>query len=71
MTEVTQREDGVEVVYNGQEYVFSLEELRCKACGSGQVKATYLEEQEASGVTALALGTECKSCGETALHVSY
>jgi hypothetical protein len=71
MGHIKQRDDGLEVVYNGHEYVFSLSELRCNECRSGRVKATYVDEQNASGVRALALGTECKACGATALHVSY
>jgi hypothetical protein len=71
MVEVQQRDDGFEVVYNGREYLFSLSELRCKDCGSGRVKANYVDEQEAEGITALALGTECKSCGATQLNIAY
>jgi hypothetical protein len=68
---VKQRDDGFAVTYNGREYVFSLSELRCNECRSGKVKATYVNEHEDSSVMALALGTECKSCGSTALHLAY
>lgn len=71
MVEVEQRDDGFEVVYEGREYLFSLSELRCRDCESGRVKATYVEEHEAEGITALALGTECKSCGSTQLNIAY
>jgi hypothetical protein len=71
MVEVEQRDDGFEVVYEGREYLFSLSELRCNECRSGNVKATYVDKQEASGVRTLSLGTECKVCGATALHISY
>ncbi|WP_318569423.1 hypothetical protein [Salinigranum marinum] len=71
MIETKQRDDGFVVVHDDREYVFSLSELRCNECRSGKVKATYTNEHEESGVTALALGTECKVCGATALHISY
>ena len=71
MTEIKQRDDGITVVHDGHEFTFSHAELRCPGCGSGQIKLTYVEEHEEGSVRALALGTECKSCGDDALHVSY
>ena len=71
MTDVDIRDDGVAVTYEGREYLYSLSKLRCETCGSGQVKLTYVEDHEVEGIQTLALGSECKDCGDTSLHVSY
>jgi len=58
--------DAVEI----QGYLFGKDELICP-CGSHRQRIDYTREHEENGVTALALATECKDCGETSLHISY